>query len=160
MNLTRRDAAVIEHLKIKNVVPNESDITPVAPRKKTATELLAERRQARSMTTAPKSKYIPALKKCVLGSAAEVERLWSMAGKVLTKERSTMSPHVFEIIMYLKYNRDLWDLVDVVEANKRRKNKSTARKARKEAHCQRVVQTRTEIKACDDEMGIISEGIV
>ena len=118
MNLTRREAATIEHLKIKNVVPNKSDVTPVAPRKKTTTELLAERGQARSTTTTLKSKYIPALKECVLGSAAEVEQLWSITGKVLTKERSTMSPRVFEIIMYLKYNRDLWDLVDAVEANK------------------------------------------
>ncbi len=55
------------------------------------------------------------------GSAAEAELVWSMAGHVLTQHRSSMSPLVFELIMYLKYNSNLWGLVDVIEANKRRK---------------------------------------
>ncbi len=54
-----------------------------------------------------KSAYDPAIKHCVLGSAAEVERVWSMAGHVLTEHRSSLSPHVFELIMYLKYNSRL-----------------------------------------------------
>mmetsp|Transcript_32162 Transcript_32162/g.68480 ORF Transcript_32162/g.68480 Transcript_32162/m.68480 type:complete len:99 (-) Transcript_32162:33-329(-) len=76
-----------------------------------------------------------------------------MAGKVLTKERSTMSPLLFEMIMYLKYNRDLWGLVDVVEANKRRKGESTSAKARKEAHRERVVATRADIESYDNDQG-------
>ena len=39
-----------------------------------------------------KSKYNPALMHCVLGSAAGAERFWSIAGKVLTNERSSLSP--------------------------------------------------------------------
>jgi hypothetical protein len=68
-----------------------------------------------------KSVYDPAIKACVGGSAAEVERVWSMAGHVLTKHCSTMSPLVFELIMYLKYNSRPWGLVGLIEANKRRK---------------------------------------
>ena len=45
----------------------------------------------------------------VLGSAAEVERVWSIARYVLTTQRSKMTPVVFEAIMFLKFNRDLWD---------------------------------------------------
>jgi hypothetical protein len=48
-----------------------------------------------------KSVYDPAIKACVGGSAAEVGRVWSMAGHVLTKHCSSMSPLVFEIILYL-----------------------------------------------------------
>jgi hypothetical protein len=51
-----------------------------------------------------KSVYDPAIKACVGGSAAEVERVWSMAGHVLTKHCLSMSPLVFELIMYRKYN--------------------------------------------------------
>ena len=47
----------------------------------------------------------------VLGCAAEVERLWSIARYVLTSQRSKMSPIpiMFETILFLKFNRELWD---------------------------------------------------
>jgi hypothetical protein len=51
-----------------------------------------------------------------------------MAGKVFTDECSLLSPLVFELIMYLKYNNRLWTITDVMEANKRRLNKSPAAK--------------------------------
>ena len=73
-----------------------------------------------------KSAYDPAIKHCVLGSAAEVERVWSMAGHVLTEHRSSLSPYVFELIMYLKYNSRLWGLQDVVNANAERKKGTEA----------------------------------
>ena len=34
-----------------------------------------------------------------------------------------MAPIMFEAIMFLKYNRRLWGLPDIVETNKRRKGK-------------------------------------
>ena len=77
-----------------------------------------------------KSAYDPAIKHCVLGSAAEVERVWSMAGHVLTEHRSSLSPYVFELIMYLKYNSRLWGLKDVVNANVARKKATEAAQRR------------------------------
>jgi hypothetical protein len=77
-----------------------------------------------------KSDYDPALQHCVLGSAAEVERVWSMAGHVLTEHRASLSPLVFELIMYLKYNSRLWGLAEVVKANKNRKDLTQAGVAR------------------------------
>ena len=59
--------------------------------------------------------------KSIMGSAAVVEGHHSRAKRVLTPERSTMSPLVFEAIMYLKMNKRLWGKAQVVEANKRRK---------------------------------------
>ncbi len=55
-----------------------------------------------SAVVSPKSAYDPAIKECVGGSAAEAERVWSMAGHVLTDHRSKMSPLIFELVMYLK----------------------------------------------------------
>ncbi len=45
----------------------------------------------------------------VIGSAAEVEHLWSMARYTLTTNRSIMSPIVFEAISFLHMNHVLWD---------------------------------------------------
>ena len=61
---------------------------------------------------------------------AEVERVWSMAGHVLTEHRSSLSPYVFELIMYLKYNSRLWGLKDVVNANVARKKETEAAQRR------------------------------
>ncbi|CAJ1962544.1 unnamed protein product, partial [Cylindrotheca closterium] len=44
----------------------------------------------------------------VLGSAAEVERQWSIAGNLLDPGRAKMSPQLFEAIMMLKYNERFW----------------------------------------------------
>lgn len=52
----------------------------------------------------------------ILGSAAEVERLWSLAKHVFTDGRSSMYPRLFEAIMMLRANRDLWNLEDMEEA--------------------------------------------
>ena len=45
----------------------------------------------------------------VLGSVAEVERVWSWVRYVLTTQRARIAPVLFEAIMFLKFNRDLWD---------------------------------------------------
>ena len=55
-----------------------------------------------------------------MGSAACVERLWSEADAIFTKRRNGLSPITFEMILFLKKNHDLWDLSDVVEADKLR----------------------------------------
>ena len=45
----------------------------------------------------------------ICGSAAEVERLWSICKYILTNTRSRMTPSLFEALVYLKVNRDYWD---------------------------------------------------
>lgn len=52
----------------------------------------------------------------ILASAAEVERLWSHAGLVLTKARRGMTPMLLEAILFLKFNRRFWDQNLVSEA--------------------------------------------
>ena len=53
--------------------------------------------------------------------------------------------------MYLKYNFRLWGLVDIVEANKRRRNDSTTAKKRITIQNERLAQWRKEISEWDDE---------
>jgi uncharacterized protein YcbK (DUF882 family) len=51
-----------------------------------------------------------------LGSAAEIERLWSKAKYAMAYHRKKMSPQLFEILMCLKYNDQFWDDVLIVQA--------------------------------------------
>ena len=96
-----------------------------------------------------KSNYDPAIMQCIGGSSAESERVWSMAGHVLSKHRASLSPLIFELIMYLKYNARLWSLSDVIEANKRRKNESPAAKKRLAAQTERLINRRAEVTTWD-----------
>jgi len=45
----------------------------------------------------------------VIGSAAEVERLWSIARYLLTTLRSQLSPILFEALLFLCLDRTLWN---------------------------------------------------
>jgi hypothetical protein len=141
------DLRPVEEATLTNFILEEqaeSDATPSPPPPaKRLRDVLAARKAARIKGS--DSKYDPALKHAICGSAAEVERVWSMAGKILTNERSSTSPLLFECIMYLKYNRDLWGLKDVVEANKRRKNNSKSARAKLAADQERVDLQRSEI---------------
>lgn len=115
-----------------------------------------ERKKRQSLERS-KSSYNPAIKKaiknCIGGSAAESERVWSMAGRVLNEHPSSLSPLVFELIMYLKYNSRLWDLADVVNANKRRRNDSRAAIKRIAVQNERLVKWKKEISDWDKEVG-------
>jgi hypothetical protein len=52
----------------------------------------------------------------IFGSAAKVERLWSMGKQILRYDRSSMTPLVFETMLFLKVNRHYWDQAMVIEA--------------------------------------------
>ena len=49
----------------------------------------------------------------ICGSAAEVERLWSLCKYILTNTRSRLTPNLFEVLVFLKVNHDYWDARDV-----------------------------------------------
>ena len=53
----------------------------------------------------------------ICGSAAEVERLWSIAKHVLTNTRSRLTPVMFETLIFSKVNEDYWDLATVQSAH-------------------------------------------
>ena len=56
----------------------------------------------------------------ILGSAAEVERLWSISSYILLKHHLSKSPVMFEALAYLKVNKELWNKTDVIETMSRR----------------------------------------
>lgn len=41
----------------------------------------------------------------IFGSSAEVERLWSIAKKILEDNRKSMEQYVFDVYIYLEINR-------------------------------------------------------
>ena len=52
----------------------------------------------------------------ILGSAAEVERVWSIATTVLTDEQKNTSPLMLEALLFLRVNERLWDASTVKQA--------------------------------------------
>ncbi|KAI0562409.1 Ribonuclease H-like protein [Gracilaria domingensis] len=52
----------------------------------------------------------------ILSSVAEVERLWGIAKNLLTDNRKSMTPKMFEAIEFLKQNKRFWDSQLVSEA--------------------------------------------
>lgn len=63
----------------------------------------------------------------ILGSAAEVERLWSIAGKVFPKDRANMHPIQVEALLFLRINKRFWDKREVVEAIRQAKQEASAK---------------------------------
>eukprot|EP00171_Calliarthron_tuberculosum_P007903 IDg7903t1 len=81
----------------------------------------------------------------ILGSNAEVERLFSLAGNVYSANRRSMTPQVFEAIVFLKYNRRFWDQDLVSQA---------VRHAKKEASNQRYESYLAEEELIDESRAI------
>lgn len=52
----------------------------------------------------------------ICGSAAEVERLWSICRYVLTQTRSKLTPNFFKTLIFLKINHKYWDITPVTNA--------------------------------------------
>lgn len=52
----------------------------------------------------------------ILGSVAEVERLWSVADNILTDNRMRSTPQLVEAILFLRINSRFWDVELVQEA--------------------------------------------
>ncbi len=111
----------------------------------------------KSAMVSPKSAYDPVIKECVGGSAAEAERVWSMAGHVLTNHCLHMSPLIFELIKHLKYNSCLWRIADVVEANKRRKSESAAAQFCLSIQKERLDKKKEELYLWDNVMHALND---
>ena len=129
------EAATLANCVLEEQVDSDATPTPLAPIER-LNDVFTARKAAR--TSGVESKYELAIIRTVLGSATEVERVWSLAGKGLTKDRSSTSLLLFECIMYLTYNRDLWGLEDMVEANRRRKSISKATRTKLVADQERI----------------------
>ncbi len=109
--LTRveRDAAKIlrkSAVQNKTVIPHR----PIGNKQSSMSERLAKRRRIlRAERTYMNCDF-------VLGSTAHVERLFSVAKYVLPENRRRISPELFETIVFLKENADLWDATLFVRA--------------------------------------------
>lgn len=88
----------------------------------------------------------------VIGSAAEVERLWSIARYILTDQRSKLAPILLEAILFLRFHRNLWDELTVMEA--RDAVRTTEKQNREETLMDRLAQ---KIAGVEEEQRKIDE---
>jgi hypothetical protein len=72
------------------------------------------KRKAGDLVNGKKSEYLNVDYIC--GSAAEVERLWSICKCIITTNRSSLTPILLEALVFLRVNRTFWDLRLVQEA--------------------------------------------
>lgn len=86
--------------------------TPALPAFDDAMEQYVE--QQSGGASGPASPYV----NCdfLYGSSAEVERLWSVAKYILIDPRKGITPQTFEALLFLKINKDYWNLELVVKA--------------------------------------------
>ena len=71
----------------------------------------------------------------VLGSTAEIERLWSVAKNIMSGKRTSMNPLLLESLLFLKQNKDYWDLLLVSAAmNSARSERVKSRVREHNAH--------------------------
>ena len=52
----------------------------------------------------------------ILGSTAEIERIWSIAKYLLSDNRKKIEPEVFEALLFLKANHAYWDINNIQTA--------------------------------------------
>lgn len=97
-NLTPDEKATVSDLR-----SSSSQVTNVLSQNSSMEERLSKRRKISSAA----QEYV----NCdfILGSVAEVERIWSISKHVLTVERRLMTPQLFESIVFLKYNERFWN---------------------------------------------------
>jgi len=86
----------------------------------------------------------------IYGSAAKVEWLWSLAKYILTSQRSSMTPLMFETLLFLKANRRFWDKTLVVEAIQMAKSARVQKKAEDEQAQGQIVEDLTTDDEDDD----------
>lgn len=139
--MTEEEVEACEVL-LKQDVEGGSSGNDASPSEKSFEDVMFEKK--RSYTKAFSSKYVDC--RFILGSGAEVERVWSMAGNVYTKRRSSTSPLVLELILYLNYNKDLWGIDQVALANTRRRSE------KRSARVEKILQRQKEWEKAVGEM--------
>ena len=87
----------------------------------------------------------------ICGSAAEVERLWSIAKYILSNTRSRLTPNLFQALMFLKINQEYWDCRSVQQAY------TEARKQAQSDRVKKMMEEDEEVEGDDLEMDVDAE---
>lgn len=115
-DLTQDEVTAAARLRVgwEAEAPAAEAAEPQSPEAKTMAQKIAKVAKKRLQASGGAGGYI----NCdfILGSAAEVERLWSLAKHILEDDRLGMHPETFEIIIFLKVNSRFWDKSTCCEA--------------------------------------------
>ena len=82
-----------------------------------------------SLNETPVDEYIDT--SFIVASAVEVERLWSIAGNVLTSNRNKILLTLMQVVIFLKVNRDMWNEDTVYQSIINSKNTERERRSRR-----------------------------
>jgi hypothetical protein len=109
--LTDAEKAAVSYLLKTGVDAQQGDENQNAPPRVTFEERLhkeSQRNNKGGQTTGYKNTDF------IFGSAAEVERMWSLMKNILTKKRQGMMPQLAKALVFLKVNQRFWGMGEVV----------------------------------------------
>jgi hypothetical protein len=113
-SLSDDEEAACEQLLNDNIDNRHDEIQDEEPPASPDIAAKLDRIRERPKTSAQESPYIDC--DFIFGSAAQVEQLWSIARYILTTQRSSLTPLLFETLLFLKVNNRFWSQETVVEA--------------------------------------------
>ena len=120
--LSEQEKAAVKHLIVNDVHENENDNNENIHNNDNGEETIMEklhRLKTQRNLSSHQSKYGNI--DFIFGSAAEVERLWSLAKHILEDDRrGMMGEDMFEALLFLKVNMRFWNEVDVAQADRNR----------------------------------------
>ena len=118
--LTDEEKSAVEHLRKSNTIES----TDSASQSLSFMERLAKKRRKLSSSV----EYV----NCdfIHCSVAEVERLWSLCGRVLQDDRRSMTPQLLESLVFLRLNERFWDPVLVSESIRNTRSERAASRLR------------------------------
>ena len=97
--LSKVEKEAVKHLRRAS---NDEEIKHVATSSLSIHERLAKRRKLKGQL----DEYVN--RDFILGSVAEAERVWSVAKYILSEHRSSLTPRMFEALIFLRYNERFW----------------------------------------------------
>ena len=110
--LTQDEAEAVQHLSIQSFTFEEEDdeVCDVGG------DIIASFHKKQKTERVMIDEYVDC--SFIIGSAAEIEQVWSFAEYILNNFRTRMSPMLLEALLFLKVNYDFWDLSLVAKAIK------------------------------------------
>lgn len=107
-----KDLTITEKHPVRSLLVSESNQSD--PEKSNVASSTAEGLAKKRYTTDTSGSHIDCI--FIFGSVAKVERLWSIGSYVLASHRQTMTPQIFEAIVFIRENERFWDAKLVAKA--------------------------------------------
>ena len=148
LHLTPEEKTACERVRNQGHEEEEGDNTDIESLARRL-KIRMKKRKAGVLESSRLSPYINV--NFICGSAAEVERLWSIAKYILSNTRSRLTPNLFQALMFLKINQEYWDCRSVQQAY------TEARKQAQSERVKKMMEEDEEVEGDDLDIDVDAE---